>query len=567
MQAPGGAPRPSSARNAQPAGWRDVLLALALGVAAASLALALGGSQELWFDEIGSVSVAARGHESLWHLLAYCGGADVHPPGFYALLSGWTAALGTSTLVLRLFAGLAFAGAVTMTALVGRVAFGRAAGALAAVTFGALPVALHYGVEVRMYGLLLLAVTGSLFAALGVHAGRRGAALGLGFFLCLGVLTHYLFLPFAAAIVGTTLLIPGLPAARRGGVVVAATWAAAVLGGWASPLLYQLRDLPAGFTAHLARGPSLGTVLALDGPGAGTGPWTLQVAIGAIFALGGLTALLLSAWPSGVAPEPADRTFETAPLLNRRRWAGLVLASVAGVALPALLIAQAPLPEVVADLWTTYMPWGMAAAPAAAVAGVVLAWLAGRWDHRRFVRAETVLAWISLFALVFFVGLALARSVLNLRNVLPFLPLVSIFVVGAVHRRFGFGLTLLVVTASVALSLASVLAGDVYRRPDPAGVVAVAEKTPDVPVVVLPQWETTALRYYDPDIGATGVDDPIGAAALVRSQGESVVVLGRWADPLGPLYEASITTALEGEMVVCGRGRVRGFRWLRICPR
>ena len=82
------------------------------------------GAQSLWNDEGNSVVQASR---SLAEIAEHAA-RDIHPPGYYWLLSGWTGLTGTSEFALRAFSALASVLSVAFALALGRRLYGVWAG-------------------------------------------------------------------------------------------------------------------------------------------------------------------------------------------------------------------------------------------------------------------------------------------------------------------------------------------------------------------------------------------------------------------------------------------------------
>ncbi len=155
------------------------------------------------------VRVYSLDHESLWmdeawSLWAVSGGAvsdtlravaaDAHPPFYFLLLDGWTALAGDSEFAGRALS--AFFGLLTV-ALVYRTAremFSPAAGVMAALVAAASGYLAYYARELRMYTLVALLATASVFFYrrwLRGGPGARRAAVGYVAATGLLVYTHY----------------------------------------------------------------------------------------------------------------------------------------------------------------------------------------------------------------------------------------------------------------------------------------------------------------------------------------------------------------------------------------
>jgi 4-amino-4-deoxy-L-arabinose transferase-like glycosyltransferase len=145
------------------------LLALAAGVRLWGIA-----RESLWLDEATSLLLARM---DLRSLIAWTAN-DIHPPLYYLLLHFWVP-LGQSELVLRGFSALA--GVLTVGVLygLGKTLVDRELGLWAAFVLALSPLHVWYSQEARMYALLTLLYTTSLWLALRLWqrpSGRRWAA-------------------------------------------------------------------------------------------------------------------------------------------------------------------------------------------------------------------------------------------------------------------------------------------------------------------------------------------------------------------------------------------------------
>jgi len=141
---------------------RTIYLALALAVIllAAGLRLHRLDAQSLWNDEGASVAMTRRAPAEIVTNSA----ADIHPPGYYLLLAGWTALAGRSEFALRALSALAGVLSVALVIALGRRLFDRPAGLIAGAILAAHTFAIYYAQEARMYALL------GLFASAGMWA-------------------------------------------------------------------------------------------------------------------------------------------------------------------------------------------------------------------------------------------------------------------------------------------------------------------------------------------------------------------------------------------------------------
>lgn len=169
---------------------------------AAGLRFARLDDQSFWNDEGNSARIAER---SVDKILKGAGG-DIHPPGYYLVLSGWRAFVGQTEFALRSLSVLAGLLAVAVTIQLGSQLFGRLEGLAAGLLLAVNPFQVYYAQEARMYALLVLLSLASILLTARVltipgemQAGRfqpRRAALVIGGYVLVnaaGLYTHYTF--------------------------------------------------------------------------------------------------------------------------------------------------------------------------------------------------------------------------------------------------------------------------------------------------------------------------------------------------------------------------------------
>ncbi len=139
--------------------WLILGAILALAVA---LRLHKIGAQSLWYDEGNSARIAER---SLALIVAGAAG-DIHPPLYYIALKYWRAVFGEGEAALRAFSAACSVLIVPCAYLLGRDAFDRRAGLVAAFLLAVMPFAIYYAQEARMYALLALCAAASTWAVL-----------------------------------------------------------------------------------------------------------------------------------------------------------------------------------------------------------------------------------------------------------------------------------------------------------------------------------------------------------------------------------------------------------------
>ena len=180
--------------------WLAPLLILLL---AALLRLHQLGTQSLWNDEGNSVVQALRSLDEI----AQHAARDIHPPGYYWLLHGWSRLTGSSEFALRHFSALASLLGVACLYAAGRWLYGRAAGLAAALFLALNGFSIWYAQETRMYALLALWGSAAVLAlAATLTRPRRGPALALALINAAGLWTHYAW-PYVLLAQGLVLLL------------------------------------------------------------------------------------------------------------------------------------------------------------------------------------------------------------------------------------------------------------------------------------------------------------------------------------------------------------------------
>jgi 4-amino-4-deoxy-L-arabinose transferase-like glycosyltransferase len=412
----------------------------------------LDGSS-LWSDEGNSWAMLSRSLAQI----AGDAAADIHPPGYYWLLKGWTALFGRTAFGMRSFSAVAGLLLVWVIYQLARTLAsnprrpGGPAMALLAAWLAALnPLQVYYSQEARMYLLLALAGSGLVWATLrllnpthpappvqpAVADARARPALwwpALVYVVCgaTGLWTHYSFpIVLAAAVAGFGLT----------------TWRSRAQRDWRTLRLFILLNL---------------VVLLLFVP------W-LPTAIERV-----------RAWPQG----------------------GVNVGWRAGAALTLRTLLFGPLRNVPSPLW----PWLCVAA---------LLPLGGLWAIRRQRGMLVVLFWL-LAPIMLMFGLGLFSEAF-LKFLLVASPAWCVAVAGLAvtgdtpthrPRRFGFPLTASLVVAGGAAFVAGFVLPAYYfdpaARDNYAGVAAylrVVGNPADSLVVLDAPGQQEVWAYYDPGI-------------------------------------------------------------------
>ena len=163
------------------------------------------GTQSLWNDEGASIVMARR---SLSAILTNAA-ADIHPPGYYILLAGWTKLAGESEFALRALSALESILTVAVIYALGRRLFGPDAGLIAALLLAVNTFAIYYAQETRMYAQLGLLAAGGMWALVVWLRGRAHTfrpLIALALINAAGLYTQYAY-PFTMLAQGVVFLL------------------------------------------------------------------------------------------------------------------------------------------------------------------------------------------------------------------------------------------------------------------------------------------------------------------------------------------------------------------------
>src|SRR5215208_144134 len=237
---------------------RAVAAALLL-VTAGTLCLRTGilGSG-YWIDEAITVGIASHDLGEIPRALRQ----DGSPPLFYLLLHGWMAIAGTGEAATRALPLLFALLAVPVWYWAGAAAFGRRAGALAAIGAAGCPFLTYYAQEARMYSLVaVLSVLASASFVLAFVHGRRRHVGVLGLWLVLLLYAHNwaLFLVAGMAAAWLWLWHEGRVEPRDGALLAAGV--ALAYAPWVPSLLFQAGHTAAPWSSR----PSPLSLLAIPG--------------------------------------------------------------------------------------------------------------------------------------------------------------------------------------------------------------------------------------------------------------------------------------------------------------
>lgn len=138
----------------------DWLIVVAFTGLGAFLRLWRLGSWGLWRDETWALFVAAKLVPSRMHEILM---VDGHPPLFYEIMRLWALRWGTNELMIRLMPAVVGIATIPVLYWAGRALFSRQVGVLAAIIGALLPMHIQLSRSARMYSLLSLLATLSLW--------------------------------------------------------------------------------------------------------------------------------------------------------------------------------------------------------------------------------------------------------------------------------------------------------------------------------------------------------------------------------------------------------------------
>ncbi len=269
-----------------------------------ALALRLLVTRGLWVDEAISVAQAKLPFDVMLHRLQ----SDVHPPLHAALLWVTVRVLGDGELAVRLPSILAGTLMVPLLYLTGRELFDRRTGTIAAALGAALPLAIWYSQEARMYSLYMLFATAAVLGQ--ARAIRRG---GVGSWALYSVATAALlwtqYLGALQVVAQQLVFVAALYRRRREGRPsgrVTLAWVASLVfaGLLVLPLVPYVQSQLAAYGQH---GAGLGTLPSQAGNAVASQPGLSVYSIIAnlIWAVGGYHAnrameQVGALWPFGM---------------------------------------------------------------------------------------------------------------------------------------------------------------------------------------------------------------------------------------------------------------------------
>ncbi|MDM8521553.1 glycosyltransferase family 39 protein [Anaerolineales bacterium HSG6] len=178
-----------------------LLLIVATGMRFYNLA-----GQSLWSDEGNSLALVKHGYSDIAQRTAY----DIHPPFYYWLLKLWTTIFGTTEIGLRALSAMLGVILVYLTYLLGRRLLSSRIALIATFISALSPLQIHYSQETRMYILLAVLSTLTVFMYISLHENILSSKLThatLPYLIAhitvisMGLYTHYAY-PLILIVVG-----------------------------------------------------------------------------------------------------------------------------------------------------------------------------------------------------------------------------------------------------------------------------------------------------------------------------------------------------------------------------
>lgn len=200
--------------------------------------ICLAFNNAVWYDEAYTMAMLKHGFGEICKITA----EDVHPPLYYILLKMFSAPFGYSLLSAKIFSILS----LLLTAVLGYVKLSEftkpKTGFLFAVMLLLLPIMTTFSVEIRMYGLASLFVTGCGMYAYGAY--KSGSISDYVIFMLFGVLaayTHY-FALVSAGIIYIILFFGCIKQKSLKYFIISSVGTVALYLPWLTAFIAQLSD-------------------------------------------------------------------------------------------------------------------------------------------------------------------------------------------------------------------------------------------------------------------------------------------------------------------------------------
>ena len=200
-------------------------------------------SYPIWFDEGYSAYLIKGNFGEIWHLTSL----DVHPPFYYFLLKIWSLVFGDGLVALRLMS--VFFGVISLILIFFLVKhwFGKKSAALATFLSAISPFLIRYGMEMRMYMVILtIVLTATYLLTLAILKNKKIYWIFYALLVTLGMYTHYFTILIWLTQLLYLLFIVKLPLFRSP-IIPAYLGAILLYLPWAPSLLSQMSSISGGF--------------------------------------------------------------------------------------------------------------------------------------------------------------------------------------------------------------------------------------------------------------------------------------------------------------------------------
>ena len=197
----------------------------------------------IWFDEGYSAYLIKGNLSEIWGLTA----VDIHPPFYYYLLKIWSLAFGTSLISLRMMSVFFGVASIVLLFFLVKHWFGKKPAVCAALLMAVSPFLIRYGMEMRMYMVILTIVLSATFMlTLAVEKGKKSYWVYYAILVALGMYTHYFtFLVWLTHLVYLQFVLK--KPVYKAPIVFSYLGAVLLYLPWVPSLLSQMQSISGGF--------------------------------------------------------------------------------------------------------------------------------------------------------------------------------------------------------------------------------------------------------------------------------------------------------------------------------
>ncbi|MCB0214178.1 MAG: glycosyltransferase family 39 protein [Anaerolineae bacterium] len=221
--------------------WRSRVTILAIMAGGFAVRLYQLGRQSLWYDETVSAFLA---NQTAIDLIAHTA-RDIHPPGYYLSLHGWTVLVGSDTFSLAFFSAGFGLLLIPLTYSLARLLGGETVALWSALLVAVSPYHIWYSQEVRMYTLgAALGMAAAYCLVKAVREDRIQNWLGYALAATGGLYTLYYFAFLLVVINGFMVVWLLLKRRMRQGFVVSNVYILIAYGVWLPIAWRQVTNPP-----------------------------------------------------------------------------------------------------------------------------------------------------------------------------------------------------------------------------------------------------------------------------------------------------------------------------------